>query len=136
MVLHTFSRRPAANHQDNLHGRLCTLALAASAVSALPQAVTSNISPSSPAPEGCKPSYDGTFQITVVNVTTSGGAKVKRQAGPLELTLSDSVLKDAKDRTGYIASNYQFQFDGPPQVSFIHFAANPFQAVQRDIWWR
>lgn len=32
------------------------------------------------------------------------------------MTLKDGVLKDAKDRTGYIASNYQFQFDGPPQA--------------------
>lgn len=26
-------------------------------------------------------------------------------------------MKDGLDRTGYIADNYQFQFDGPPQVS-------------------
>lgn len=35
------------------------------------------------------------------------------------MTLKDGTLKDAKDRTGYIASNYQFQFDGPPQAGAI-----------------
>ncbi|KAL8830324.1 MAG: hypothetical protein Q9170_005781 [Blastenia crenularia] len=39
--------------------------------------------------------------------------------GTLELTLADGVLKDAKGRTGYIASNFQFQFDGPPQAGAI-----------------
>jgi hypothetical protein len=89
------------------------LALAASAVAA-PQGVTSAISPPSSAPAGCSPDYSGEFQITVVNVTSSA-AKVKRDA--LELTLSGGILKDAQERIGYVASNYQFQFDGPPQVS-------------------
>lgn len=89
------------------------LALAASAVAA-PQGVTSAIAPSAPAPSGCQTSYSGTFEITVVNVTTTS-SKAKRDA--LELTLADGVLKDAQQRTGYIAANYQFQFDGPPQVS-------------------
>jgi hypothetical protein len=30
-------------------------------------------------------------------------------AGTLSMTLKDGVLKDDKGRTGYIASNYQFQ---------------------------
>lgn len=38
------------------------------------------------------------------------------------MTLQDGVLKDAKDRTGYIASNYQFQFDGPPQAGALFTA--------------
>ncbi|OCK86443.1 hypothetical protein K432DRAFT_376758 [Lepidopterella palustris CBS 459.81] len=38
----------------------------------------------------------------------------------LELTLSNGVLKDAIGRTGYIASNYQFQFDDPPQAGAIY----------------
>ncbi|EXJ84373.1 hypothetical protein A1O3_05040 [Capronia epimyces CBS 606.96] len=33
----------------------------------------------------------------------------------LRLSLADGTLVDAHNRTGYIASNYQFQFDGPPQ---------------------
>ena len=99
------------------------LALAA-AVTALPQGVTQNIPPSAPAPAGCQPDYAGNFQITVRNVTTSA-AKVKRQSQPLEITLAGGILKDSQQRTGYIASNFQFQFDGPPQVSF----ADPFSAI-------
>ena len=38
----------------------------------------------------------------------------------LSLTLAGGVLKDAAGRTGYIASNYQFQFDGPPQAGAIY----------------
>jgi len=98
---------------------LSLLALAASAVTALPQGVTQNIPPPSPAPAGCSPDYSGEFQITVVNVTSSP-SKVKRQSQPLEITLSGGVLKDAQQRTGYIASNYQFQFDGPPQAGAIY----------------
>ncbi|EXJ56326.1 uncharacterized protein A1O5_12593 [Cladophialophora psammophila CBS 110553] len=38
----------------------------------------------------------------------------------LRLTLINSNLYDAFNRTGYIASNYQFQFDGPPQSGAIY----------------
>lgn len=38
------------------------------------------------------------------------------------MTLNNGVLKDAQDRTGYIASNFQFQFDGPPQAGAIYTA--------------
>lgn len=89
-----------------------SLALAASNALAAPQAVTASIAPQSTAPAGCSPSHSGQFQITVQNVTT--GSKVKRDA--LECTLAGGILKDAQGRTGYIASNFQFQFDGPPQV--------------------
>jgi len=105
-----------------MHNTFGLLALAASAVQALPQGVTANIPPPSPAPAGCMPDYSGTFQITVVNVTNSASKKAKRQAEPLECTLSGGILKDAKDRTGYIASNYQFQFDGPPQAGALYTA--------------
>ncbi|EXJ95297.1 hypothetical protein A1O1_00417 [Capronia coronata CBS 617.96] len=93
----------------------------ASAVSALPQAVTSAIAPSSGTPEGCQTSHDGEFEITVVNVSSSTTSK--RDLGRrqnLELTLSGSVLHDQAGRTGYIASNYQFQFDAPPQAGAIY----------------
>ena len=42
--------------------------------------------------------------------------------GALLLKLADGILTDAKGRTGYIASNYQFQFDGPPQAGAIYTA--------------
>ena len=38
--------------------------------------------------------------------------------------MNDGVLIDSKGRTGYIASNYQFQFDGPPQAG--HRATSGF----------
>jgi hypothetical protein len=37
----------------------------------------------------------------------------------LRLHLSNNNLYDALNRTGYIASNYQFQFDSPPQSESI-----------------
>lgn len=36
-------------------------------------------------------------------------------AGGLLLTLKDGILKDTQSRTGYISSNFQLQFDDPPQ---------------------
>jgi hypothetical protein len=43
-----------------------------------------------------------------------------RHNDSLQLHLSDSVLTDALGRTGYIASNYQFQFDAPPQSGSLY----------------
>jgi hypothetical protein len=40
--------------------------------------------------------------------------------GYLTLTLAGGQLTDAEGRTGYIASNYQFQFDKPPQNGAIY----------------
>jgi hypothetical protein len=42
--------------------------------------------------------------------------------GELAITLDNGILKDAKQRTGYIASNFQLQFDGPPQAGAIYTA--------------
>jgi hypothetical protein len=42
--------------------------------------------------------------------------------GILVASLSDSVISDAVHRTGYIASNYQFQFDAPPQAGALYTA--------------
>lgn len=85
------------------------LSLAAAAV-ALPQAST---------PAGCSSSASGTFQISTVNITSSAAKRdVERRqlSGVLTLSLQDGVLKDQAGRTGYIASNYQFQFDAPVQA--------------------
>lgn len=43
-------------------------------------------------------------------------------ATKLEITLKDGVLTDSQDRTGYIAANHQFQFDGPAQTGAIYTA--------------
>jgi hypothetical protein len=40
----------------------------------------------------------------------------KLQRNNLRVTLNDGVMVDSLGRTGYIAANYQFQFDGPAQV--------------------
>lgn len=40
-------------------------------------------------------------------------------ANSLEMTLNNGVLKDKHGRTGYIADNFQFQFDAPPQAGAI-----------------
>ncbi|KAI9743734.1 MAG: hypothetical protein M1835_002868 [Candelina submexicana] len=45
-----------------------------------------------------------------------------QSADTLTLTLNNGVLKDGKGRTGYIASNRQFQFDDPPQAGAIFTA--------------
>ncbi|OCK81574.1 hypothetical protein K432DRAFT_424851 [Lepidopterella palustris CBS 459.81] len=105
-----------------------TLALFVVAVSALakpmPQGVTSAISPETVAPEGCSPSYPGPFEVTVVDATSSFADKrdveKRQEASILTLRLSGGVLTDQEGRTGYIASNRQFQFDGPPQAGAIY----------------
>ena len=70
-------------------------------------------------------SEDGQIQASI-----SGAAPVARSASPqmvackgegvLNLSLEGGVLKDSQGRTGYIASNYQFQFDGPVQSGAIY----------------
>ncbi|KAL7897375.1 hypothetical protein HDV63DRAFT_368226 [Trichoderma sp. SZMC 28014] len=70
----------------------------------------------------CSASYPGKFEVTISKLGKRDIEKRSSCSGTdaLLLTLNDGVLKDAKDRTGYIASNYQFQFDDPPQVNAIY----------------
>jgi Yeast PIR protein repeat len=87
-------------------------------------AVTSQIYPTGAAPAGCTGSYDGQFEITIVRPAgTTKREEEKRAAcagtGTLVIQLQNGVLTDADGRTGYIASNYQFQFDKPPQAGAI-----------------
>jgi len=69
-------------------------------------------------PAGCQASRSGTFNIQTVNVTSSGKRDLSRRqlAGALTLSLKDGIVKDQAGRQGYIASNYQFQFDAPLQA--------------------
>lgn len=116
---------------------LAALAAVAAATPA-PQAVNSAVSPSAAAPSGCATSYPGSFTVSTVNATTS---KSKRQASTLQLTLNGGILKDSQNRIGYIASNRQFQFDGPPQAGSIYTAG--FSVCQNGtlalggsaVWW-
>jgi hypothetical protein len=87
------------------------------------QGVTSAIAPEASAPSGCETSADGEFQVSVVNVTTSAkkrGVERRQLAGTLTVTLSDGKMVDQADRTAYIAANYQWQFDDPPQTGAIY----------------
>ncbi|MCJ1445841.1 MAG: hypothetical protein MMC23_006346 [Stictis urceolatum] len=52
-----------------------------------------------------------------LNETSEAGLKCTAEM--LVLTLNDGIMKDAHGRTAYIASNYQFQFDNPPQHGAI-----------------
>ncbi|WPH05006.1 protein containing internal repeats (PIR) [Acrodontium crateriforme] len=92
-------------------------ALAPLALAALAAANPLPAASASAAPAGCQTSYSGKFEIQTVNVTSS---KAKRADEPLILTLASGILKDAHGRTGYIASNDQFQFDSPPQDNAIY----------------
>ncbi|KAL0264439.1 hypothetical protein SLS55_000389 [Diplodia seriata] len=108
------------------------LALAAVAGTALAlpkaQGVTEDLSPTASAPAGCEPTYAGKFSITIVNATTANSKRdllPRQESGGaantlLELTLADGKLTDQEGRTGYIASNYQLQFDKPPQAGTIY----------------
>lgn len=46
----------------------------------------------------------------------------QQRQGNVLITLSDGIMTDALGRTGYIAANYQFQFDKPPQAGAIYTA--------------
>lgn len=52
--------------------------------------------------------------------TPKSGMKACAKDGALAITLENGILKDQKGRTGYIAANYQFQFDGPPQAGALY----------------
>jgi len=62
-----------------LVGALASVAFA----TPMPQGVTAIIPPTSPAPAGCKASYDGKFEITAVNSTVA-----KRDLEKVRLQLS------------------------------------------------
>ncbi|MCJ1406496.1 hypothetical protein MMC19_000561 [Ptychographa xylographoides] len=108
---------------------LALLALAASVIATpAPQGVTADITPASTAPAGCQPTFSGNFVITIQNVTTNAkrDTEIEKRVtscggpGTLIQTLADGIIHDSKGRTGYIASNGQFQFDGPPQAGAIY----------------
>jgi hypothetical protein len=106
-----------------------TFALAALAALAYaaPQGVTTDIAPPGSPPPGFVETYPSSFQITAVNSTVAKRDLAPRQSaacptapGSLVITLTGGVLTDQNGRTGYIASNYQFQFDKPPQAGAIY----------------
>jgi len=98
------------------------LAALASVAYALPQGAPSGLAPSAPSPAGCSQSYNGEFQITIVNASSVAKREISSrqasstcgQSGFLTAKLSNGELTDAQGRIGSIVANYQFQFDGPP----------------------
>lgn len=102
---------------------IASLALAALATAKpMPGGVTSAVAPSGSAPAGCQTSYSGSFEIEVVNASSSSKRSIAKRDITLVMTLQDGILTDSDGRTGYIASNYQFQFDKPPQAGAIYTA--------------
>ena len=65
---------------------------------------------------------DRSYPITSKHSLTSSQQRQQANAMKLEITLKDGVLLDSQDRTGYIAANHQFQFDGPAQTGAIYTA--------------
>lgn len=104
------------------------LAAVAAVAYAAPQgsAVTGDISPTGSPPAGFQTTYPDKFQITAVNSTIVTKRDLSKRDicptadGSLVISLTDGKLTDQKGRTGYIASNYQFQFDAPPQAGAIY----------------
>ncbi|KAF6826339.1 covalently-linked cell wall protein [Colletotrichum plurivorum] len=105
-----------------------TFALAGMAM-ALPQASPAAsggvLAPKDGPPASCKTSFDGEFGLTVVDLAKTKRSLEDRTAncgpkGSLGMTLKDGVLIDTLGRTGSIVSNFQFQFDGPPQAGVIY----------------
>ena len=78
--LHCIYQRSINHHTPpRMRSTFATLALAAlTAASPVPQGVTSAITPSSSPPAGCSGDYSGTFEIQVVNVTSSGKRSIEK----------------------------------------------------------
>jgi len=119
-----------------------SLAVLAAVGPAAAQGVTDKITPPTKAPEGCVSSYtglgkSGRFEFAINPIgsdqTKRDDFLQKRDSTPLTNSmctnpnilvaeLDNNVLKDALGRTGYIASNYQLQFDSPAQAGAIYTA--------------
>lgn len=99
-----------------------TFAVIAGLASVTSAQVTALITPTASAPSGCATSYSGSFEISAVNVSSVAKRYQKRAdcSSSLAITLNGGVLKDQQDRTGYIASNSQFQFDKPAQEAAVY----------------
>ncbi|KAK3905158.1 hypothetical protein C8A05DRAFT_41864 [Staphylotrichum tortipilum] len=98
---------------------------------ALAQGLTEKIAPPGSVPAGCVQSSPGEFEITIVKLagdfTKQKELAVENSAGcagggTLVAQLTDGVLVDDHNRTGYIASNFQLQFDNPPQSGALYTA--------------
>lgn len=89
-----------------------------------------------PASGSCASSRDGTFGISVVNVTRKRDVLesvsyksiplgtyltlYQRQVGSGQYTLQGGIFKDSVGRIGSIVANRQFQFDNPTQAGAVY----------------
>jgi hypothetical protein len=116
-----------------------TTAIAVSTISdGQPQASTGTVKPVSTISDGQPQATTGTVvAVSTISdsqpqATTSGAAPAStsmatsmvacKTNSSLEISLADGVLTDSVGRTGYIAANFQFQFDKPPQAGAIYTA--------------
>ncbi|KAM7208306.1 hypothetical protein V8F20_001284 [Naviculisporaceae sp. PSN 640] len=106
------------------------IAMIAAVGCAAAQGVTSVMTPPYDAPASCLHSVEGKFEILhgidhgdldKRGVEAYQGG-VCSPSGSLVAELKNGILTDAKGRIGYIASNFQFQFDDPPQSGAIFTA--------------
>jgi len=67
--------------------------------------------PQAPTATAVRASHDTPIQLVACKTNST-----------LQISLANGVLTDNRGRTGYIASNYQFQFDKPPQAGAIYTA--------------
>jgi hypothetical protein len=87
-----------------------TISLLVGAV--LGQGVTQYLAPKGSVPAGCVDTKSGDYELSVAAV----GSRKREVGKTLKVSLNKGTLIDNLKRVGYIADNYQFQFDGPPQV--------------------
>jgi hypothetical protein len=84
--------------------------------------ITSITKPVSTIPKGQPQARADIVSATSSAPTASGTPYACRTNSSLEMSLSNGILTDSDGRTGYIAANYQFQFDKPPQAGAIFTA--------------
>ncbi|KXX83045.1 Cell wall mannoprotein CIS3 [Madurella mycetomatis] len=103
------------------------LILFSAVASVTAQGVTDRITPPAPAPEGCRPHVEGKFEIGIMANKGRRDLALQNRAvcagnGILVAELSNGIITDALNRTGYISASYQFQFDAPPQAGALYTA--------------
>ena len=90
-------------------------------LTATPGTISSSTTSATPTPSPRALAHSST------NDTASSSDEVDfvacQRQGTLNVTLTNGVLTDSRGATGYIASNYQFQFDNPPQAGAIYTAS-------------
>ncbi|CAG9988557.1 unnamed protein product [Clonostachys byssicola] len=98
------------------------LACLSAAVQAAPPSEPKDVGNTKRISEGCSASYNGKFQI-IISKRTAKRSEVQSgkctDKGALVMSLKDGGLIDSQNRIGSIASNHQFQFDGPAQPNAL-----------------